>query len=91
MKKELAKIIAEYPTPRLSDIRDEIKEIKIDTNMMIPKEDVIVSLTKDGYIKRTSKRSYNASTETILEQNPEISLPISEGEKIVLYRQRVEE
>jgi topoisomerase-4 subunit A len=30
---------------------------------MISKEDVIVSITKDGYIKRTSLRSYQASNE----------------------------
>ncbi len=63
MKQDLQKIASEYPTPRLTEIRDEVKEIKIDTTMMIPKEDVIVMLTKDGYIKRTSKRSYTSSND----------------------------
>lgn len=61
IKQELEKIKEEYPTPRLTEIRDEIREIKIDTTEMIPKEEVIVVLTKDGYIKRTSLRSYQAS------------------------------
>lgn len=61
IKQELEKIKEDYPTPRLTEIRDEIQEIKIDTTEMIPKEDVIVVLTKDGYIKRTSLRSYQAS------------------------------
>jgi len=63
MKEELRKVKKEYSTPRKTDIKDEITEIKIDTTVMIPKEDVIVSITKDGYIKRTSLRSYQASGE----------------------------
>ena len=66
MKKELQNINKEYPTPRLTEIKDEITEIKIDTQAMIPKEDVIVLVTKDGYIKRTSSRSYAASEESDL-------------------------
>ncbi len=30
-------------------------------NVVVPEEDVIVTVTKDGYIKRTSLRSYSAS------------------------------
>ena len=63
MKEELRRVKKEYATPRKTDIKDEITEIKIDTKVMIPKEDVIVSITKDGYIKRTSLRSYQASGE----------------------------
>lgn len=63
MKDELRKIKKEYATTRKTDIKDEITEIKIDTTVMIPKEDVIVSITKDGYIKRTSLRSYQASND----------------------------
>lgn len=61
MKDELRSVRKEYQTPRLTDIKDEITEIKIDTTVMIPKEDVIVMVTKDGYVKRTSIRSYQAS------------------------------
>ncbi len=61
MKKDLRDVKNEYPTPRLTDIKEEITEIKIDTAAMIPKEDVVVMVTKDGYIKRTSFRSYSAS------------------------------
>ena len=63
MKEELRRVKKEYAIPRRTDIKDEITEIKIDTKVMIPKEDVIVSITKDGYIKRTSLRSYQASGE----------------------------
>ena len=63
MKKDLRAVRDEYPTPRLTDIKDEITEIKIDETAMIPKEDVVVAITNDGYIKRTSFRSYSASNE----------------------------
>ena len=62
MKKELKKIKTEYATPRKTDIKDEITELKLDTTVMIPKEDVIVMVTKDGYVKRTSIRSYASSS-----------------------------
>lgn len=61
MKKDLRAVRDAYPTPRLTDIKEEITEIKIDESAMIPKEDVVVMITKDGYIKRTSFRSYTSS------------------------------
>ena len=71
MKDELRKVRNEYALPRLTEIKDEITEIKIDTTVMIPKEDVIVTLSKDGYIKRTSLKSYSASQneDTTLKEN----------------------
>lgn len=61
MKKELEQVKEEYGCPRLTEVKEEITEIKIDNKEMIPKEDVIVMITKDGYIKRTSYRSYQAT------------------------------
>ena len=63
IKEELRKIKKEYGTPRKTVIIDEVEEIKIDTNDMIPKEDVVVVVTNDGYIKRVSQRSYANNTE----------------------------
>lgn len=63
MKKDLKDVKKEYPTPRLTEIKEEITELKIDTTAMIPKEDCIVMVTHDGYIKRTSPRSYTSSTD----------------------------
>ena len=63
MKKELKQVKDEFKTERLTTIKEEIREIKIDQTEMIPKEDVIVMITKDGYIKRTSLRSYTATTD----------------------------
>ena len=70
MKDELRRVKKEYAVERRTDIKDEITDIKIDTTVMIPKEDVLVMVTKDGYIKRTSWRSYQASTdEAMLKDN----------------------
>ena len=64
MKHELRKIKKEYARERKTEIRDEITEIKIDTTDMIPKEDVIVMVTHEGYVKRSSMRSYQSSEAT---------------------------
>ena len=61
MKEELRKIKKEYAIPRKTEIQDEVVEIKIDTTSMIQKEDCIVVVTSDGYLKRVPKRSYSAA------------------------------
>ena len=61
IKEELKKVKKEFSTPRKTSIKDEITEIKIDLNDMIAKEDVIVVVTKDGYVKRVSKKSYSSA------------------------------
>ena len=61
IKDELRKIKKEFGAPRKTVIKDEITEIKIDLKQMIPKEDVIVVVTKEGYVKRVSKKSYKAA------------------------------
>lgn len=61
IKEELKQVKKEYATPRLSEIREEITEIKIDNTVMLPKEDVVVVVTKEGYVKRVSLRSYEKS------------------------------
>ena len=70
MKKELKAIKDEYDVPRKTVIEDHLEEIKINEEDMITKEDVVVLITKDGYVKRTSKRSYNSSNdEPLLKEN----------------------
>lgn len=63
IKKELLDIKKEYGKERLTEIVDEVEEIKIDQEALIPKEDVVVVVTKEGYVKRVSKRSYNSSND----------------------------
>lgn len=61
IKKELKDVKKRFADGRRTKIEEEIEEIKINLEVLIASEDVIVTVTKDGYIKRTSQRSYAAS------------------------------
>lgn len=61
MKYELKKIKKDYPMPRRTEIVDEIVDIKLDTTDLITKENVMVALSNEGYIKRVSMKSYTSS------------------------------
>lgn len=61
MKKELREVKKQYGNERLTQIENEIQEIKIDTQVLVAQEDVVVTVTHEGYIKRSSLRSYSAS------------------------------
>lgn len=64
IRKELMDLRKRFSEPRRSEIVAKIEEIKVDIDILIPSEEVYVSVTKDGYIKRTSIRSYSASNGT---------------------------
>ena len=59
---QLKEIKKKYPMPRLTQIKEQISDIRIDEKAMIIEEDINVSVTRDGYIKRISQRSIKAST-----------------------------
>lgn len=61
IKSELNDIKKRFTVPRLSTIEAEIEEIKVTRDVLVPSEEVVVTVTKDGYVKRTSLRSYSAS------------------------------
>ena len=61
MKSELREIKKKYATPRKTEIKSEITEIKINELDMISKEDYIVCISKSGYVKKISLKSYNSS------------------------------
>ncbi|WP_044748500.1 DNA topoisomerase IV subunit A [Bacillus alveayuensis] len=61
IKADLKKMKKTYADERRTTIEEEIEEIKINLEVMIPQEDVMVTVTKEGYVKRTSLRSYAAS------------------------------
>lgn len=61
VKKDLRKLQKTYSDPRRTTIEEEIEKLKIDIEVVVASEDVLVSITEDGYIKRTSLRSYGAS------------------------------
>jgi topoisomerase-4 subunit A len=62
IKKDLKEVKKRFADVRRSKIEAKIEEIIINLEVMIPSEDVIVTVTKQGYVKRTSGRSYAASS-----------------------------
>ncbi|MFC2946912.1 DNA topoisomerase IV subunit A [Virgibacillus sediminis] len=61
IKKDLKQIRKTFADPRKTVIEDKIDELRINIEVMVASEDVLTSVTRDGYIKRTSLRSYAAS------------------------------
>ena len=78
MKQELRELKKKYATPRLTEIQAKIKEIKIETEILIPEEEVYVVATKQGYYKRVSPRSFASSAP---EENG-----LREGDEVVLVQ-----
>lgn len=62
MKRELREVKKKFGNPRLSELQDTANTIEIDTASLIVEEETYVSVTRGGYIKRTSLRSFNSST-----------------------------
>ena len=62
MKRELREVKKKFGNPRLSELQDTANAIEIDTASLIVEEETYVSVTRSGYIKRTSPRSFSAST-----------------------------
>lgn len=61
MIQELKEVKQNFETPRLSKIEAEIEDIKIDKVQMIANDRYMISVSRDGYAKRVSLRSYGAS------------------------------
>lgn len=62
MKRELREVKKKFANPRLSELQAESQIIEIDTVSLIAEEETFVSVTRGGYLKRTSPRSFNASS-----------------------------
>ncbi len=62
MKRELREVKKKFGNLRLSELQDTANAIEIDTASLIVEEETYVSVTRGGYIKRTSPRSFNSST-----------------------------
>jgi len=61
IKKELLEIREQFGIDRRSEIQDEVEELKVSLEVMVTPEDVLVTLSDEGYIKRTSKLSFTRS------------------------------
>ena len=59
--RELRAVKKEYASPRRTKIESKVEDIVIDRASMVTSERVMVTVSRDGYIKRVSLRSFNAS------------------------------
>ena len=61
IKRELTAVAKKYGTPRLTEIQDKIQSLTVKTEVTVAKEDVQLLVSRTGYVKRSSLRSYKAS------------------------------
>jgi topoisomerase IV subunit A len=89
IKNDLKEMKKQFSERRRTIIEDKIEELKIDIEVTVASEDVLISVTKDGYIKRTSIRSYAASNGedfAIKEEDHLVSLiEVNTTDKILLF------
>ena len=63
LKTELKEVKKNYAVPRKTEIKEDVTEIKVDLKEMIPKEDVMVIVTNDGYLKKVPMKSFKAAND----------------------------
>ena len=61
IKEELKEVTDKYRNPRRTQIVEDDSEAKIDIEELIIVEDVMITLSKDGFIKRIPLKTYNRS------------------------------
>jgi topoisomerase-4 subunit A len=69
IKGELDEINKTIIQPRKSQIEEHVSSLKVDETELIAKEQVIVSVSKEGYLKRISLKSFNAGKNIGLKDN----------------------
>ena len=69
IKRELVEVSDTLGDVRKTEIEAEIETIKIDQKDLVSDEKVVIGITKEGYIKRASLRSYQASQSCGLKEN----------------------
>ncbi|MFA5067189.1 MAG: DNA gyrase subunit A, partial [Candidatus Izemoplasmatales bacterium] len=73
IKNEITQVIDTVPTPRRTQIQEEIQKVEIDETALIEHENVIVVISRGGYIKRSSLKSYQATNgQPGLKQNDQV-------------------
>lgn len=61
IKDELTEIRNKFGIDRRSVIRGEVEELKVNVEVLVNAEEVLVTLSEDGYMKRTSMLSFTRS------------------------------
>lgn len=69
IKAELKEVAKKIGDDRRTMIEDEVETIKIDEKDLISDEMVAIGVSKEGYVKRASLRSYQATAEAGLKQD----------------------
>ena len=72
IKHELAEVNKNLVVPRRTQIEDEVQSIKIDETDLISKEQTMVSVSKEGYLKRANLKAYNAAKSNGLKENDSV-------------------
>ncbi|RMC24615.1 MULTISPECIES: DNA topoisomerase IV subunit A [unclassified Lactobacillus] len=62
--KELTKVKKDFDNPRRTEISTETAQIKIDEKALVADEQVRILISRDGYLKRSSLRSWQSSDDT---------------------------
>ncbi|MDU6876756.1 DNA topoisomerase IV subunit A [Clostridium tepidum] len=65
IKKELIEVKKTYNDNRRTDIIEDDEKAKIDIEEIIVEEDVVITLSNEGFIKRISLKSYNRSSANV--------------------------
>lgn len=87
--KTLADVRKDFAVLRKTQILDEKMEFdSVDPTKLIAKEDVMVAISSDGYAKRTSIKSYQASVKANKDETDPLSLPkMKLGDHLVFCKQ----
>ena len=94
IKEELAEIRGKYGVDRRSQIQGEVEELKVNLEVTVPAEDVYVTLSREGYIKRTSQLSFARSGGELgsagVKEGDVVrwSLPLSTLDALLLFTQK---
>ncbi len=80
----LKEVRMKFSTPRMTTILEEKQSFEaVDQTKLIAKEDVYVCVTNDGYAKRTSIKSYQASMKNVSENDPYNLPKMKPGDRLV--------
>lgn len=64
IKQELHEMNQTFHVERMTTLQEEAEEIVIDQRAMVADEQVVLTVSRDGYVKKVSMRSYGAAKES---------------------------
>jgi len=74
IKTELKSISRMLATPRKSEIEEEIEKITILEEELVVDEQVVIGISREGYVKRSSVKSYKATEKPNIKENDSMLL-----------------